>query len=78
MAHRDLARRCTWRTGNDLGSDHLPQVMTVTVNGCRPRRIRKTRWSFRKADWTAYTQDCETAEEDERVDRFSMDAFPDG
>ncbi|KAF0288946.1 RNA-directed DNA polymerase from mobile element jockey [Amphibalanus amphitrite] len=61
MAHRDLARRCTWRTGDDLGSDHLPQVMTVTVSGCRPRRIRKTRWSFRKASWTAYTQDCETA-----------------
>ena len=41
MVHRDLARRCNWRTGDDLGSDHLPQVMTVAVNGCRLRRIRK-------------------------------------
>ena len=61
LAHRDLARRCTWVVGTDLGSDHLPQVTTVTMSGHRPRRIRKTRWAFGKADWTGFSNHCEEA-----------------
>ncbi|KAF0307222.1 Retrovirus-related Pol polyprotein from type-1 retrotransposable element R1 4 [Amphibalanus amphitrite] len=59
LAHSDLARRCTWEVGTDLGSDHLPQMVAVTTSGHRPRRIRKTRWAFHKADWTAFTARCE-------------------
>ncbi|KAF0304735.1 putative RNA-directed DNA polymerase from transposon BS [Amphibalanus amphitrite] len=59
LAHSDLARRCTWEVGTDLGSDHLPQLVAVTTSGHRPRRIRKTRWAFHKADWTAFTARCE-------------------
>ena len=29
LAHRDLARRYTWALGTELGSDHLPQMVTV-------------------------------------------------
>ncbi|MEM9976946.1 MAG: reverse transcriptase family protein, partial [Cyanobacteria bacterium P01_D01_bin.2] len=61
MAHQDLARRCTWSVGTDLGSDHLPQVVSVSVAGSRPRRIRKTRWALHKADWTGFTADCDEA-----------------
>ena len=78
MAHRNLARRCTWQTGTDLGSDHLVQVITAAVSGRRPRRIRKERWAFRKADWTGFTAACETAaadllQEDSVVMSFSGD-----
>ena len=59
MAHRDLARRCTWAVGEDLGSDHLPMVITTTVNGGLPRRTRKSRWAFHKANWPAFMEDCE-------------------
>ena len=50
LAHRDLARRCTWELGEDLGSDRLPQVVTATLDGWLPRRIRKTKWAFKKAN----------------------------
>ena len=75
LAHRDLARRCTWQTGTDLGSDHLPQVVTATVSGHRPRRIRKERWAFHKADWAGFTAACETAAaamlQDDSVERLA-------
>ena len=61
LAHRDLARCCTWTVGTDLGSDHLPQMITATVSGSRPRRIRKTRWAFHKADWASFTARCEVS-----------------
>ena len=75
LAHRDTARRCTWSTGEDLGSDHLPQVVTVAVDGTRPRRIRKTRWSLKKADWTAFTATCEEATAAIPVDTLSAEAL---
>ena len=59
LAHRNLARRCTWTVGEDLGSDHLPQVVTTTAEGSLPRRTRKTKWAFHKANWPAFTADCE-------------------
>ena len=53
------ARRCTWTVCTELGSDHLPQAITATVSGNRPRRIRGTRWAFYKADWASVTAQCE-------------------
>ena len=40
LAYRDLARRCAWDVGADLGSDHLPQILTATVAGCGRRSLR--------------------------------------
>ena len=71
LAHRGLARRAAWDVGPDLGSDHLPQLITVTVNGSRPRRIRKTRWSFQKTDWTTFTENCETEFAEHPLDNTS-------
>ena len=31
LSHRNLARRCLWSTGADLGSDHLPQLVAVAA-----------------------------------------------
>ena len=61
LAHSDLARRCTWQVGADLGSDHMPMVITASIAGSRPRRIRKERWAFHKADWTGFAATCEVA-----------------
>ena len=58
---RDLARRSRWSTGPDLGSDHLPQRIEVTREGEQPRRIRKTRWAFHKANWEDFRESCEAA-----------------
>ena len=78
MCHQDLATRCSWHIGTDLGSDHLPQVIRLTTNGARPRRIRKTRWAFHKADWTSFTNGCEEAFEAlerEDLSRLSTDTL---
>ena len=61
FCHRDLAGRCSWSVGPDLGSDHLPMVTSVLMSGHRPRRIRRTRWAFYKADWTGFEAACESA-----------------
>ena len=61
FCHRDLSRRCTWTVGVDIGSAHLPMVTSVTMGGRRPRRVRKTRWAFHKADWTGFEAACEAA-----------------
>ncbi|KAF0303793.1 hypothetical protein FJT64_024266 [Amphibalanus amphitrite] len=61
LCHQNLALRSSWSIGSDLGSDHLPQVVQTTTSGARPRRIRKTRWSWQKADWTQFTSGCEAA-----------------
>ena len=73
LAQRNLARRCTWQTGTDLGSDHLPQVITAAVSGRRPRHIRKERWAFHKADWTGFTAACETAAADRGDTLYSFE-----
>ena len=56
---RDMARRCAWSIGDDLGSDHLPQLIEVVCHGGRPRRIRKTKWAFHKADWDGFRDGIE-------------------
>ena len=75
LAHDNLARRCTWQAGMDLGSDHLPQVITAVVSGSRPRRIRKERWTFHKADWAGFAAACEVAAgamlEEDSVERLA-------
>ena len=50
LCHRSTAARCSWSVGADLGSDHLPMEVRLNHTGTRPRRIRKTRWAFHKAD----------------------------
>ena len=61
MCSEDLARRAAWSVEKCLGSDHLPQLVTLQVNFGRPRRIRKTRWAFHKAQWDEFTAACEEA-----------------
>ncbi|KAF0299012.1 8-oxo-dGDP phosphatase NUDT18 [Amphibalanus amphitrite] len=56
-----LARRTKWSIGPDLGSDHLPMLLEIRTGGAPPKMIRKTRWSFKKADWLAFQEECEAA-----------------
>ncbi|KAF0312085.1 hypothetical protein FJT64_001801 [Amphibalanus amphitrite] len=56
-----LARRTKWSIGPDLGRDHLPMLLEIRTGGAPPKMIRKTRWSFKKADWLAFQEECEAA-----------------
>ncbi|KAF0288683.1 RNA-directed DNA polymerase from mobile element jockey [Amphibalanus amphitrite] len=75
MCHRDMAGRCTWAVGEDLGSDHLPQLIHTSIGGARPKRIRKSRWAFHKADWTGFAADCDAALADLRPDSLSVEGL---
>ena len=56
-----LSRRATWRLGPDLGSDHLPMVVEIRAETAPPRRIRKSKWAYHKADWVAFKEEVERA-----------------
>ena len=60
VCSRALARRATWRVGPDLGSDHLPMITEVRTAAVGLSRVQKPKWAFHKADWAAFTADCET------------------
>ena len=51
---RTLSRRAERSLGPNLGSDHLPLRIEVSAATAPRRRVRKTRWSFRKANWPAF------------------------
>ena len=53
--------RPIWRVGPDVGSDHLPMVTEVGTATVGVSRVREPKWAFHKADWVAFTADCETA-----------------
>ena len=56
-----LARRARWSLGEDLGSDHLPMVVELRGVAEGPRRVRKTKMAYKKADWVAFRDQCEAA-----------------
>ena len=61
MASAPLARKCTWTVLDDsMGSDHSP--ILITIEEAVP--VEETfipRWLHRKADWTAFKDDCREA-----------------
>ena len=59
-----LLQRCSWRIGTDLGSDHLSMLLEVRSASRPPGCIRKPRWSFKKAAWLAFHDECEAAFEE--------------
>ena len=56
-----LARGAAWQLDDSLGSDHRVMKLIVRNGYSASRRIRKPRWAFRKADWVAWSADCEAA-----------------
>uniref|UniRef100_A0A1I8I140 RNase H domain-containing protein n=1 Tax=Macrostomum lignano TaxID=282301 RepID=A0A1I8I140_9PLAT len=51
----------SWRTGRDLGSDHLP--IFFSIQGHRPTQNKRgpARWNFRKADWRTFSDHLQLA-----------------
>ena len=53
--HTDLRDRVTRKILDDIGSDHLPAL--ITVDGLqKPYKERRIRWNFKKADWKVYSR----------------------
>ena len=61
MHHASLTRRVECETLTALASDHLPILCTISRGKKKPGKRRKTRFSYKKADWTLFERKTEEA-----------------
>lgn len=57
----ELSRRTTWTLTDSLGSDHRAMVMKIRNGFSASNRTRAPRWAHKKADWKAWSDECEAA-----------------
>ena len=54
--------RTSWTTQHALSSDHLPIITTINIrHDYRLQQNRRTFTIYKKADWTQFTEDTESA-----------------
>ena len=57
-----LYNRTSWTTQHTLSSDHLPIITTIKIrHDYRLQQTRRTFTNYKKADWTQFTEDTESA-----------------
>ena len=57
-----LYNRTSWTTQHALSSDHLPIITTINIrHDYRLQQNRRTFTNYKKADWTRFTEDAESA-----------------
>ena len=57
-----LYNRTSWTTQHALSSDHLPIITTINIRqDYRLQQNRRTFTNYKKADWTQFTEDTESA-----------------
>ena len=54
--------RTSWTTQHALSSDHLPIITTINIrHDYRLQQNRRTFTNYKKADWTQFTEDTQSA-----------------
>ena len=61
MHHASLANRVEWETLTALASDHFPILCTISRGRKKPGQRKKTKFSYKKADWTLFERKTEEA-----------------
>ena len=57
-----LYNRTSWTTQHALSSDHLPIIALINIrHEYRPEQTRRTFTNYKKADWTQFKEDTESA-----------------
>ena len=57
-----LYNRTSWTTQHALSSDHLPIIITINIrHDYKLQQNRRTFTNYKKADWTQFTEDTESA-----------------
>ena len=57
-----LYNRTSWTTQHALSSDHLPIITTINIrHDYRLQQNRRNFTNYKKADWTQFTEDTESA-----------------
>ena len=68
--HHQISPRCithftnrtSWTTQHALSSDHVPIITTINIrHDYRLQQNRRTVTNYKKADWTQFTEDTESA-----------------
>ena len=50
----DIQEQCSWDVLDDLGSDHLPILISISMETEKGNPKRKTAWNYSKADWDEF------------------------
>ena len=62
MVSNTRYNQTSWTTQHALSSDHLPIINTINIrHDCRLQQNRRTFTNYKKADWTQFTEDTESA-----------------
>ena len=60
--YNTLYNRTSWTTQHALSSDHLPIITTINIrHDYRLQQNRRTFTNYKKADWTQFMEDTESA-----------------
>ena len=60
--YNTLYHRTSWTTQHALSSDHLPIITIINIrHNYRLQQKRRTFTNYKKADWTQFTEDTESA-----------------
>ena len=54
LVSADLHDKCSWRVSDDLGSDHLPIIISIDLERERGRPRGRPAWNYSKADWDKF------------------------
>lgn len=57
----NLANESNWTvlTQNNIESDHFPILCEIGINIQKQEAERTERWSFKKANWDRYVENCD-------------------
>ena len=62
MVSNTLYNRTSWTYQHALSSDHIPIITTINIrHDYRLQQNRRTFTNYKKADWTQFTEDTESA-----------------
>ena len=54
LVSADLHDKCSWKVSDDLGSDHLPIIISIDLERERGRPRGRPAWNYSKADWDKF------------------------
>ena len=54
LVSADLHDKCSWKVSDDLGSDHLPIIISIDLERERGRPRGRPAWNYSKADWDMF------------------------
>ena len=72
LVSADLHTKCRTEVLKDIGSDHLPTLITIDM-GKRQGRKRRSRWNFRKANWTNFKMQLDLLLDPEEISKLEVE-----